>query len=201
MRESIYSIYIDNLLGKSTWESAKSEIVQQALHFFLKNTFEELLHDNTKSTLEELSEIFKDMGGWIDEDFVLQKRNTLEALLFIPSWFNLQPEFVNYYNQFLIEKWHHNHEDILTILASIKSKTSVPYIDAAIKSEFKYLNLSDTNHASFIRKCMWALADINTKESIELLKNYLKSENPVIRQYADEQTRWLNGEKGMRYMG
>lgn len=201
MKESIYSIYLNNLLGKSSLESAKSEIIQLALQSFFNKISEELLHDKSKSTIEELSEIFKDMGGWIDEDFVLKKRNTLEALLYIPSWFNLQSDFVKYYNLFLIEKWHHNHEDIIAILTSIKSETSIPYINAAIKMHFKYLDLSDTNYASFIRKCMWALADINTEESIELLKIYLESENPVIKQYADEQLRWLSGEKGMRHMG
>ncbi|HLP94657.1 MAG TPA: hypothetical protein VK168_11510 [Saprospiraceae bacterium] len=201
MKGSVYSIYIKNLLGKSSFEIAKSEIIQLALQQFFNKIFEELLHDQSKSTTEELSEIFKDMGGWIDEDFVLKKSNTLEALLFVPSWFNLQSDFVNYYNLLLIEKWHHNHEDIISIITSIKSETSIPYINAVISLQFKYLYLSDTSYASFIRKCMWALADINTEESIALLKKYLESENPVIKRYADEQLRWLDGEKGMRYMG
>ena len=47
---------------------------------------------------------------------------------------------------------------------------------------------------------MWALADINSPESIELLHKYINDDNEVIRKYADEQIRWLNGEKGMRYM-
>jgi len=66
---------------------------------------------------------------------------------------------------------------------------------------FNYLEQHDTDYPSFIRKCMWVLAEINTEESIALLKSYLENENPVIKQYADEQLRWLNGEKGMRYMG
>lgn len=201
METSIYTIYINNLLGKFSLEDAKNEISQIAIKQFINNLFEELLHDNSKSTPQELSEIFKDMNGWIDEDYVQKKNNVLEALLYIPSWFNIQSDFINYYNLFLVEKWHHRHEDILAILICYKSETSVPYIDAVINSQFKYLELSDTNYASFIRKCMWALADINTKESNELLKSYLGNENPVIRQYADEQLRWLNGEKGMRYMG
>ncbi len=200
MKNKIYTIYFENLLGDTSIENAKNKIIEESLIFLLDNTFEELLNDNSVSTPEELSEIFKDMNGWINEDFVLSKHNLLEALIFIPTWFKVRDKYVYYYNKFLIEKWHQNHEHLLSALSSIKDETSIPYIDRAINTDYKYLLLEDLNYASFIRKCMWALADINTSESIEMLQAYRNDVSEIKRKYADEQIRWLNGEKGMRSM-
>ncbi|MDX2278546.1 MAG: hypothetical protein NW218_03125 [Saprospiraceae bacterium] len=47
---------------------------------------------------------------------------------------------------------------------------------------------------------MWALADINTPESIEILQAYKNDESEIKRACANEQLRWLNGEPGMRCM-
>ena len=187
-------------MGKTSSDVAKDIIIEQSLFDYLKTSFDYLLLDQSRSTAEELSEVFKDMNGWKNEFFVLEKHNLLEALLFIPGWFDIRIKFLDYYNQFLDEQWHHHHEAIVTLLSSIKSNTSIKYIDIAIHSHFKYLHLDDLTYASFIRKCMWTLADINSPESIEFLHKYINDDNEVIRKYADEQIRWLNGEKGMRYM-
>lgn len=197
---NIYEIYTDNLLGKTSLESAKQKIIEESLELLFYNAFENLANEKSTSTPEALSEIFKDMNGWIDEDFVYEKHHTLEALVFIPAWFKHQDRYVRYYNKFLIEKWHHNHEHLLAVLSSLKSETSVPFINIAINTNYKYLILEDSTYASFIRKCMWALADINTPESIEILQAYKNDESEVKRACADEQLRWLNGEPGMRVM-
>ncbi len=134
MKNKLYSIYIDVVLGKISSDVAKGIIIEQSLFDYLKTSFDYLLLDHSRSTAEELSEVFKDMNGWKNEFFVLEKHNLLEALLFIPEWFNIRVKFLDYYNQFLDEQWHHHHEAIVTLLSSIKSNTSIKYIDIAIHS-------------------------------------------------------------------
>lgn len=200
MENILYSTYLRNLLGKISIDEAKEEITSLLVHRFLKDKFDELLKDISKSSPAELSEVFKDMNGWVDEDFVERKHNDLEALIYVPSWFNIQIEFIDYFNKFLIERWHHNHEHLLSVLSSIKSNSSPEFIDVAINLEFKYMQLDELTYEGYIRKCMWTLADINSPESIKILHKYSTDPSEIKRKYADEQIRWLEGDKTMRYM-
>lgn len=177
MNEDIKSLYYDNLFGRISYDVAKEKVSIICISNCLENEFNQL--------------------------FIEQPENVTEIigiLLIIPSWYDLQRSFLIYYHRLLIEPWHEAHEWLIDIIMEFKSTESIEYIKTAIKLDFDYLHLNDTEYASFIRKCMWALADINNPESIELLHKYLNDDNEVIRKYADEQIRWLNGEKGMRYM-
>jgi hypothetical protein len=197
MKAAISEIYLDQLLGKSTFEEAKVKLTEYAVKGLFSQEFDRLLSEPI--IIEP--EIGANISEWHDEFFIKEKNEIVEALIILPSWFGIKKDFIEYYNQLLIVNWHHEHESLIETIKNTKSNTSTTYIKKAILNNYKYLHFNDTNYASFIRKCMWALADINTEESNELLKSYLENENPVIRQYADEQIRWLNGDKNTRYMG
>ena len=168
-----YSQYIKNEIS---FDEARSSISQVFAEKYIKDAFEKLCSNH---------------------DFTF-----IEVLFNLASWFEVGEVFLPYYNRLLVESWHFSHEWVLDNIQSYKSPSSIDYIAKAIDSlNVNYLEQHDTDYPSFIRKCMWTLADINTTESIELLRSYLGSENPVISQYANEQLRWLNGEKEMRYMG
>lgn len=190
------SLYIDQMLGKTTYEDAKERLIIQAVTAYLTKEFDALLSDtpNNDTTPIELRD------EWFDPDFDKEKNELVESLLIVPTWFGLGNLFTDYYNRILIAPWHHHHESVIDAIIHHKSETSILFIEKAISLDFIYLHYNDTNYTSFIRKCMWALADINTSESIALLSRYKNDENEVIRRYADEQVRWLDGEKGMRYM-
>ena len=197
MKASISEIYLDQLLGKSTFEGAKVKLTEYAVNSLFSQEFDRLL---SESIIIE-PEIGHKISEWHDEFFIKEKNEIVEALIILPSWFGIKNDFIEYYNKLLIVNWHHEHESLIETIKNTKSNSSTTYIEKAILNNYKYLHFNDTNYASFIRKCMWALADINTEESVGLLKSYLENENPVIRQYAEEQIMWLNGDKNTRYMG
>jgi hypothetical protein len=196
MRNIMNTLYIDQMLGKITYEDAKERLIIQAVIAYLTSEFDSLFLDapNEVNTPNELRD------EWFDKNFNKDKNELVESLLIVPTWFGLGKLFTDFYNRILIEPWHHNHESVIDIIIQHKPESSVLFIEKAISLDLIYLHFNDTNYSSFVRKCMWALADINTPESIALLNRYRNDENEVVRQYADEQVRWLKGEKGMRYM-
>lgn len=160
----------------------------------------ELTFDNAKSKIQK---ILIKTGIEMELEHVLkyQDNNSMDIALSIIDWFEDSEDYLPLLHRLLVEKWHYRHEMVLNSIRYYKSPSSIEFIAKAVNlSEIDYLVNHDTDYASFIRKCMWAIADIKTDESIDLLKSYLGDVNPVISQYADEQLRWLNGEKGMRYM-
>ena len=196
MQNKISEAYLNELLGKVTFEEAKAKLIQYAVYNLFTHEFDKLLNEGP--AVERA--VDNDTSNWNDELFTEDKHQVVEALIILPSWFNIKKDFIEYYNRLLLSPWHHEHESLIELIKNTRSVSSTPYIEKAIQNNYKYLHFNDTNYASFIRKCMWALADINSPESIDLLHKYINDDNEVIRKYADEQIRWLNGEKGMRYM-
>jgi len=176
MNNIILTKYSQYLKNEISFDEARTSISQVFAEKYIKDEFEKL---------------------FLNHDFTF-----IEVLFKLASWFEVGEVFLPYYNRLLVESWHFSHEWVIEKIQSYKSPSSIDFIAKALNSmNFNYLEQHDTDYPSFIRKCMWVLAEINTEESIALLKSYLENENPVIKQYADEQLRWLNGEKGMRYMG
>lgn len=179
MNSKIEKIYHNLNANRISFEEAKSELGKIFAIDFLNREFEELFKEKPVNSTQ-----------------------TIMILIMLPEWLGLQYEFLTTFNRLLIQSWHTCHEILISEIASLKSSDSVAYIDKAIQLELDYLvqDESDTEYVSFIRKCMITLADINTSESIELINKYKNDKNEVVRRCADEQIRWLNGEKGMRYM-
>jgi len=174
MDKTIFTIFYNQMLGKISYEKAKEVVCLEVVKNYFHREFEELF-------LNKNSEI-------------------IEPLIFLPQWFNIQDDFIVYYNKLLIESWHFNHEFLIDRVALFKSNTSTPYIEKAVSINFEYMTLDETNHASFIRKCMYALGDINSPESVEALTKFCKNDNPFIHNFAEEQLKWLDGDQEMRYM-
>lgn len=176
MNNRIKSIYTDNLLGKIEYEPARKEVIEICVYEYLIKEFHVLNNDKPDDSTE-----------------------IIEMLIILPTWFGIQEKFIFEYNRLLIQNWHTAHEWLIDCIMKYKDPASIRFICEALQLNFTYFP-ADTEYASFIRKCMWTLADINTPESIELLQGFRLDKNAVISKFADEQIRWLNGDKGMRYM-
>ena len=180
MDKSIVALYYNQLLQEISYEDAKFKIRLEILKEYFQREFEELL----KNQNEEL----------------------VEPLVFLPRIFGLERMFISYYNRLLVESWHFEHEQLIDFIKVFKDDSSIPFIEQAIKSNFEYMDcdINDcegTTFFSFIRKCMWGLAEINTQEALDLLRVFSDSENPVIRQNAKNQLKWaLEGDENMRLM-
>jgi hypothetical protein len=94
-------------------------------------------------------------------------------------------EFVHIFCKLIVEDWHVSHENIALLLQEIKSPNSIECIRDAIfvADKFDYYD----NGAAFIRKCCFALGDINTERSWSILNELTKSKNQLIKKAALEQ--------------
>lgn len=122
---------------------------------------------------------------------IYKNEEDFEDAMIVACRFNLFSEKnVDFLCRLLAVEWHHKHEDIVRILQSIKSPNSIEYLFRTALTKFEYLQ--HDNSYSLARKCMWALGDINTDESIEKLRLLAESEDEEIKGYAIEQ---FNREK------
>lgn len=85
----------------------------------------------------------------------------------------------------IIAKWHNNHEDLAMILQKLKDPKSIIFLEKAMSLNLDYLKYNDSE--SLIRKCAYALGDINVHESWETIKKLSESDNQIIKNAAIEQ--------------
>jgi len=81
-------------------------------------------------------------------------------------------------------KTHQRHEDIVMLFQQAKDPRTNQILYATTFKLFKHLEY-DVNFG-LARKCTWALADIGTKESMELLKIIAKDKNQTIAKFAQK---------------
>jgi hypothetical protein len=106
-------------------------------------------------------------------------------LLFFNKAIIFQEEFIELICKLLKGKWHYQHENIVTMLQSIKSPLSINVLYETAFEKFDYLNYDDTH--SLGRKCVHALGDINTEESKEKLRLIANSNIPILKEKAEKQ--------------
>ena len=84
-------------------------------------------------------------------------------------------------NHLLIIKGHFRHENILKSIQDYAHPSSVKYIEVALNQGFEHIDYY--NGSGFAPISQWfsyALASINTKEAVDLLKKYARHENDEI---------------------
>jgi hypothetical protein len=96
-----------------------------------------------------------------------------------------QEGFVELLGQLLKEEWHHQQEDIVSVLQKLKSPKSIEVLYETIFKKFTNLSYDDTYSLS--RQCIHALGDINTDESRAKLKLLTVSDIPAIKEAALKQ--------------
>lgn len=120
-----------------------------------------------------------------------EKNNEMfEALLLLVFKFDLLNNMENIVCDLIQDDWHKRHEDLALILQKLRSNSTVECLFKTALRKFDYLDYDDSFPLAL--KCIWALGDINSPQSIEKLKILGTSEEDRIKQAAIEQLKRLN---------
>lgn len=87
--------------------------------------------------------------------------------------------------ELIVQDWHKNHEDLVMIIKRLKSIASIPYLLKAMELKLDYLEYNDGE--SLIRKCAYAISDIDANMSMSFMEDLSKSDNEIISKSAIEQ--------------
>lgn len=144
-----------------------NEISQEQLNSTYKNDF-----------------IETDIIEGLQKAFEIEDSEESEAIFHIAFTFNL---FTNNSTEILgkliSQVWHKQHEDIARIFQELKDPNSITSLMEAVHIKCDYWI---DNGDAFIRKCMYALSHINTKESKLKLTILSNDSNEIVKKYAQQ---------------
>ena len=157
---------LENLM----WKKYKKQIsFQQLQKEFLKNDDERIEYIKT-----ELEKAYNEKNG-----------DSVDILISAIYMFELYSEkFVDILCKLTKEEWHGKHEDIVFYLQQLELPSTIDCIYELATSNFEKYQWDD--NFALVRKCCFALGDINTpkaKEKLELLANNL-NETEELRESA-----------------
>lgn len=109
---------------------------------------------------------------------------------------DLSTEFVPALIELLGKPWHYRHEDIVSILQSLKDSRAVDALYNEAHSEYEYLDYD--NCRGLARKCVWALADIGTVEAKAKLQKLAQKNNQIVAEYAQKRLDNWDKEKSRK---
>ena len=167
-----------NELKKLFELSKKTHVV----NFQLRN--EELISNFSDVTDEEKINIIKE-----GIKIACQKKNSSEIynLMLSISFFKLydKSEFIEDYIKLGKEEFHEEHETIASYFQGFHLPQTIDSIYELATSNFEKYRWDD--NFSLVRKCCFALGDINTPKAKEKLELLLQSDEEMIRKHAMEQ--------------
>lgn len=157
-----------------------------------KNSYNGLILDKEKflakySQIENLNDeyclkMFEDAIQAKDSDMVE------EALLLTMFLNYFSSNFSKKLCQLINADWHYKHEDIAMTLKEINDPSTVDCLFSAAQLNLKYLDYDDT--FQFARKCIKAISEINTINSLTKLRILAKNKNIIIQEYAIKELRY-----------
>ena len=158
---------LENLM----WKEYKKQIsFQQVQKEFLKNDDERIEYIKT-----ELEKAYNEKNG-----------DSVDILISAIYMFELYSEkFVDILCKLTKEEWHGKHEDIVFYLQQLKLPSTIDCIYELATSNFEKYRWDD--NFALVRKCCFALGDINTPKAKEKLELLLQSDEEMIREHAMEQ--------------
>ena len=110
----------------------------------------------------------------------------VELVMMVGGLLGYSKKHVPVLSLLLTEDWHRKHEDIAKALQMLKDPRCM---DQVVKAMHMKLDYWFDSGDAFIRKCAYVLGDINTKSSMETLKELSSSPNEIIRKYSLHQLR------------
>ena len=128
----------------------------------------------------------------VDEDLVKKLLNEaicseneedLDLMLMLLEHFNIINHFNEVLAKLLIQPWHHLHDRIAGILEFNASENIIEYLYKGALYSCDNLEY-ESDYCGFNRKCLYALAKIGTKESINYIKDVSKNGNDIVSNYA-----------------
>lgn len=133
----------------------------------------------------ESSQASQEAYRYLSDSMTSLSCEEVEAMMVLASKDLESPPSVSLLNALLLLPNHKKHEDIARLLQQHHDPSSVQSLETAAQLDFDYLAW-DENRA-LARKCMWALASINSDEAWTAIEKLAGSEVPMIKEWANEQ--------------
>ena len=122
----------------------------------------------------------------LEKAYLFKDKTKLDILFWLIFTFDLySEEFINILCKISKEKWHWRHEDIAIYFMEMKLPSTVECLYELATSNFEKYRWDD--NFALVRKCCFALGDINTPKAKEKLELLLQSDEEMIREHAMEQ--------------
>jgi hypothetical protein len=122
----------------------------------------------------------------LEKAYLEKEANDVEYILIAVFRFQLYQEaYVDVLCKLMYEPWHYEHEDIALIFEQIKSPRTIECLYQTALTQFEYLEYDEA--FALAVKCIWALGEIKTSDSIEKLKLLTESDNQIIKDNAINQ--------------
>ncbi len=113
----------------------------------------------------------------------------ISLISFDENW-NITPKYVDVFCKLLLESWHYQHENLVSLLQGLKNPNTVDCLFKVALNKPEYMDYDDTY--SLARKCIHALGDINTDYAREKLQMLAQSNVPIIKEKAEKQLFYYN---------
>ncbi len=158
-----------------------SEIVSK---LWTNEISQEDLVNNYKNKITE-----KDIINGLEVAFNKKDEKETESIFHIAFTFDLfTQESIQILGKFISQTWHKQHEEIARVFQKLKNPNSIQSIMEGVHIKCDYWF---DNGDAFIRKCLYALAEINTSESISKINILANDSNEIIKKYSLEQLKEL----------
>jgi hypothetical protein len=110
--------------------------------------------------------------------YVMASHSETLAEVFVNTFRDLpfKKENLVYLHTLLTEPWHTMYEDMVHMLQRYKDPSSIPVLKQTMYTRFPYPESYGTGTPQLINQCRHALLSINTKEALDVIDEFYKSE-------------------------
>ena len=145
-------------------------------------SFQELQKNFFENDIERIEYIKSEL----EKAYVEKNEKNVNILILAIFVFNLYSEdFIDILCKLSKEEWHGKHEDIVFYLQQLELPSTIDCIYELATSNFEKYRWDD--NFALVRKCCFALGDINTPKAKEKLELLLQSDEEMVRKHAMEQ--------------
>jgi hypothetical protein len=89
-------------------------------------------------------------------------------------------EDIEMFNRLVLKSGHRKHQAIIFALQQAKNPSSIPFLQKALENGFDIYKYTCSEDATIAKWFSYALYSIGTKEAIQVIKDFSKSENEEI---------------------
>ncbi|OON69359.1 hypothetical protein [Hymenobacter sp. CRA2] len=102
-------------------------------------------------------------------------------------------DLIDLLHQLLLVPHHWSHQQIARELQRLRHASSVPFIRAALETNFDYLAYSGSRRSVIAKWFSWALHDIGTPEAIQTMREFAETGRKGIRKEMRYRLSKING--------
>jgi len=129
---------------------------------------------------EEVSSLLRQAAANHNGDFV-------EFALLLGFSISMPADILELIHELILEDWHMQHEDMISIMQKKASPTSITFLQHAIRMKPKLNYLDYDDYGAYFKKCLWALRAIGTPQAIFAIEECAASQDIVLKEQAEHQ--------------